>query len=553
MKSSDKNKRTNFENAWADALDNAEATPNSRVWQGINNELLNADNIRIKGYYRTYKTIAAASISLLLLAGTTFTYYYYSIPEQNKTSLSENSKNDSFRNDSSRNDSSQRDNSQNDNAINDGFEPESNKATSAQKNSNNQNTPNAPIFNEEIAGLNITEKANSLADNKERNNQVDLRSNTSEKDKSRGQSINTKNDNSIVPNSKISSDNTKDSNEIIADNEDGSQKNNQQDARIKQSVESAFKAVASDNYEIIRRQDIILIDNQQIPPSQLVVKQKVFNPPSYNNSTNTLPLEVKEKKAPKRDRTKKFYADLNVLTDYFNPNFEVSSPQVNQVVFEQLNSFTKSEINTSLLGQQNNPSVSFSYGINMGVQLSGKWILEGGVSYSNFNTQSQSNLTIADVNKGVTMPITLLNKPAINNDSFNSTLINLGSIYAVNNSFEFASIPLKAGYVIGINKINLILKAGINTGLFIRNEITANNDALEPYVNKPSDMSSPFRKVHMNGLLSNEINYALNQNYSFSLAANYRFALNPLTREGQDISSMPDAYGIGMVLRYHFN
>ena len=47
MKSSNKNNRTDFENTWANALNNAEATPNKAVWEGINSELLKADHIRI--------------------------------------------------------------------------------------------------------------------------------------------------------------------------------------------------------------------------------------------------------------------------------------------------------------------------------------------------------------------------------------------------------------------------------------------------------------------------------------------------------------------------
>ena len=94
MKSSNKNKRTDFENTWANALKNAEATPKNAVWENINSELLKADHIRIKGYYKTYKLVAAASVSLLLLASSAFTYFYFSsnaedvLSETNQTQTS---------------------------------------------------------------------------------------------------------------------------------------------------------------------------------------------------------------------------------------------------------------------------------------------------------------------------------------------------------------------------------------------------------------------------------------------------------------------------------
>ncbi len=506
MKSSNKNNRTDFENTWANALNNAEATPNKAVWEGINSELLKADHIRIKGYYKTYRLLAAASVSLLLLASSVFTYFYFSsntevvLSETNQTQASEIDKENNL---------NKQNTSQNQvNAIGktqqgkDNFAEIDRENQSINKNTitNSDNTLHEELKN--IDGNGIAYQANNVAEKE--------------------------------TNSKAS---------ITTD----------QDARITQSTTTAFENVANNFNYLISQREIVLLENSKgFITTELISKTKQVDFTTQSLPTNVLPEEEIEIKKAVKDRSKKFYADLNVLTDYFNPNFEVASPQVNEVVIEQLSGLSDNA-NTTLLGQQNSPTASFSYGINMGVKLSGKWIIEGGISYANYNTQSQSNLSVGDVNNGVTVPVTLLNKPVIANEELNANLVNFGDIYAINNSFEFASIPVRAGYVFGIKKINLILKAGVNTGLFLRNEITANNDSLEPFVNKAGDENSPFRKVHLNGLVSNEVNYALNQNYSFSVAANYRFALNSLTRPGEEINSMPDAYGIGMVVRYHFN
>jgi|GEM_PF-4619012 len=503
MKSSNKNKRTDFENTWANALNNAEATPNNAVWENINSELLKADHIRIKGYYKTYKLVAAASVSLLLLASTAFTYFYFSsntedvLSETNQTQTSIDNENNLNAKTTDQNQS---------NAVS-----ETQKGKSSIVETEKDSQPNSTNLDSENSKLEEAENIDSNAFAYQPSD-ISLKENDSQA--------------SIKTN---------------------------QDKRIAQSTATAFEKVANDFNQLIAQRELVLIETSKGNiPVTLVNKTKPVDFTVQNFSTAVLPEEDIEIKTAVKDRSKKFYADLNVLTDYFNPNFEVASPQVNEVVIEQLSGLTDNA-NTTLLGQQNAPTASFSYGINMGVKLSGKWIIEGGISYANYNTQSQSNLSVGDVNNGITVPVTLLNKPVIANEELNANLVNFGDIYSINNSFEFASIPVRAGYVFGIKKINLILKAGVNTGLFLRNEISANDDSLEPFVNKAGDENSPFRKVHLNGLVSNEVNYALNQNYSFSVAANYRFALNSLTRPGEEINSMPDAYGIGMVVRYHFN
>jgi len=499
MESYNKKNKTDFENAWSEALENAEATPDSKVWQNINNELLHADHVRLKGYYKTYKMIAAASVSLLLLAGTAFTYFYIYQPEykslQTQTETTEKQPEAIAKN-------------------------QQNNITEGDKNINKVKK------NQEVEES-ITESLES-AQQESSFNQTLSNSDILVQDKADTEKVN----NTLVSNSSLPSK---------------AQKLNE---RAQQSTDDAFHAVSS--IDIKKHKLVVFSKNEMaLPPKIYQREQKQTPMPNYNQQI-VLAEETEEIEIVKRDKSKRFYADVNVLTDYFNPNLELNSPQVNQVVIGQLSSLSE-EMNTQLLGQENAPSVSFSYGINMGVKLSGKWIVEGGVSYANYNTQSLSNLAIANVNNGIAMPVTILNRPLIDNETYEATLLDLGNLYTINNSFEFASIPIRAGYIVGLKKINLILKAGVNTGLFLRNEISANDDALEPYVNKPNDSESPFRKVHLNGLVSNEINYALNQNYSFSVAANYRFALNSLTKEGENINSMPDSYGIGMVFRYHFN
>ncbi|UZR92884.1 hypothetical protein [Chondrinema litorale] len=511
MKSSNKNSKTDFENAWAKAFENAEATPSQNVWEQIDHNLNKADHIRYKGYYRFYRGIAAASVTITLLMSGLFAYNYFN-SEETQNTISQN-------NLDTKNKSTLKETEQNqNNSI-----ANSNKASQLIEESEN----------ESLAKLNYDEesKGEYLAKNQ---------SNISEGD-----------------------------NNLTQHKEDDTDTSNHQiQSRIFQTSNEAFNAVSQSSVLVqqsnsqtekfdIDRLPIISVERNKLKLVPILVKKE--SPEETKVSITTLAQEqvalikeIEETKNVVRDRSKKFYANLNVNTDFFNPNFEVSNPTISTVVLNDVTTVAGEEISTVLLGQSNSPNLSFSYGINMGVKLSGKWLVESGINYANYNTHTQSNLTVSDLNNGTTIPVTLLNKPVIENSPLSASLLNLGDIYSINNSFEFASIPVKAGYIIGIHKVNLILKAGVNTDLFIRNEITSDNSSIDSYVNKPSDSESPFRKVHVNGLIGNEINYAVNQNYSFSLETNYRFALNSLTKN-EDIYSKPDAYGIGMVFRYHFN
>lgn len=514
MKSSNKNSKTDFENAWAKAFENAEATPPQSVWEHIDHNLNKADHIRYKGYYRFYKGIAAASVTITLLMSGLFAYNYFN-SEETPNTISQN-KSDAL------------------------------TKTELKETEQNQNNSIA-----KANGVNAN-KASQLSEE----SKIESLANLSNEEELQNEELaqNQTNNNSEIDNN-------------LAQYKEEDSSTHQIQSRIFQTSNEAFNAVSqattiqetdSQEYQFsIDKLPYSTIERDGLKIVPVLVKKE--KPEEKKVSITTLAQEqvalikeIEETKNVVRDRSKKFYANLNVNTDFFNPNFEVSNPTISTVVLNDVTTVAGEEISTVLLGQTNSPNLSFSYGINMGVKISGKWLVESGINYANYNTHTQSNLTVSDLNNGTTIPVTLLNKPVIENSSLSASLLNLGDIYSINNSFEFASIPVKAGYIIGIHKFNLILKAGVNTDLFIRNEITSENNSIDSYVNKPSDSESPFRKVHVNGLVGNEINYAVNQNYSFSLETNYRFALNTLTKN-EDIYSKPDAYGIGMVFRYHFN
>ncbi|MEM1134323.1 MAG: hypothetical protein AAGI07_00690 [Bacteroidota bacterium] len=501
MKSSNKNFRTDFENAWSKAFENAESAPPDSVWGKIDGELSKAESAKYKGYYLAYRGITAASVALLLMLSGIFTYNYFNTTKENT--------------------------SQNLTLENEGASITNNQLQS--------NTDKAGLGTQSNNITNTLEIAETKkADNKE-SQSIEKSLEADKKELITREQIK-----STQPQVQVISENTiqeEKSAAIISES-------------IVKETSATQSLIASSKQKINKK-----ITFDILPRLPLVVESNTSKPiPTFSKEDiESYAAHAMVIKKTAKDRSKKFYANVNVVTDFFNPNFQIAEPTVNTVVIDQINTMTESNVSQTLLGQQNSPSTSFSYGINMGVKLSGKWILEGGVSYANYNTQSQSNFTLADLNNGTTVPVTLLNRTLITSNALDANLIGLNDIYAVNNSFEFASIPVRAGYVIGIKKINLILKAGVNTDLFIRNEISSKDEAIDAYVNRPSDGESPFRKVHLNGLVANEVNYALNQNYSFSVEANYRFALNSLTRPGEEISSMPDAYGIGMVFRYHFN
>ncbi|MBX2842450.1 MAG: hypothetical protein KTR26_11815 [Flammeovirgaceae bacterium] len=489
MKGSNNKFRTDFENAWKDAFDGAESPPNPDTWKKIDGELNKAAFVKYKGYYKIYKAVAALA---LLITGTLSILYFSQGVENNL--LSEQQESELISNNENLNSSSK-------------------NLTSAQnlptENSdhivhpNNENLSKEPFFF--MAPLETEKSEAKIA-------------------------FQQGFENDLTP-------------VVIEEQTEGGMAAANQS--IKQNTISTRNSILANKHQfhvVAIPTKFLDIEKKSGKDFPLVTKKSEFN--WYNN------LEEEESKSSRKQN--ELYANVNLNSGYFNPNFEGGNMLVNTLTnATSVINNVPNAIPANDLGLQNSPDASFSYGINMGMKLAGKWVIEGGVSYANYNSTMQTNVALHGTQGEAAIPITF----QTNTENFgliSPSVLDVNSSHSLNNSFEFASVPVQAGYVIGQKKLSMIVKAGVASDFFIRNEISENSETGFSVATNPGDVDSQFRRVYFNGSVGNEVNYSIHDNYSLSVEATYRFALNSFTKPSANFSSNPDGYAIGMVFRYHF-
>jgi len=586
MKGSENNSRSGFDKAWQDRLKDAEAAPSPSAWEGIDQFLGQQELLKYKFYLKVYRGIAAAAV--LLAVGVSL-YAYLKLPEQTVKGqpdrmqqpfhvhainpyrlgavptdqpiilhylhLSQGVKKGAL---SAKIPSSNISPSANLTYVfpDAGTEGQGtvysyNKASPIAGTNGRQLTDDraGTTENEQVMGSNVGKQVRgtefqpteSLAENlnagdankgafptREGNANVNNRTATTNRAKANGEQLQEQSTNSAVltTEGKFAADKRKRTAQKGTD--DGS------------GIATDFTVDDSPTAGSLLPMQALAIKKKMAKPLAQTAAWKKAKPVSPINRPVRLAIE-KKTKADQRS----LYANLNLNSEMFNPNFRATGSLPMPVA-------VMTGIDPSInqqMGVQNTPEASVTYGLNLGMKLNSRWLLEGGVAYANYGTTTQTNVSLADVNRESPVPLTIQGRPTPQRN--NSSMLTFGQRYDLVNSFEFASVPLRAGYVIPLHDFNFIFKAGVTTEFFISNEISEPNSVLSTVRHTPGEQS-PFNRVFFNGTLGNEINYQLNSNYSFSLEANYRVALNSFTKQEEAFESHPTAYGIGMVVRYHF-
>ena len=254
-----------------------------------------------------------------------------------------------------------------------------------------------------------------------------------------------------------------------------------------------------------------------------------------------------------------FWAGVNMAPGRFNPNFggssndAANSPQAfDAAAAQELNvvrdvqSSLNSAVNSGFVDNNADPGLGYSIGFNLGMQLSKRWLLQSGVNYANYNSSAQASVLAEDNNKSTPLYISNLTSEELQGSPLNFT-----NQFDINSSYEFASVPIKAGYMLVDRKFKLILNGGFSTDFFLNNTISDQNGQFDE-TTLSSGKDSPFRRVYFNGLAGVEFGYSLGRNYTFSLEPNYRLSLNSFTKSSSLFESRPNLFSISLGLRYNF-
>jgi hypothetical protein len=226
----------------------------------------------------------------------------------------------------------------------------------------------------------------------------------------------------------------------------------------------------------------------------------------------------------------------------YNGGQHMSSPR-NSVMMSQ--SRLSQNLDKTMDRQINASGVTYSYGVGVGKRISDKWILQGGVSYLTHNSNYMANSVLtADYENFDAISLTTVKNNA-------EKMVLSSSEYNVNNSAQYLSLPVQAGYLLMNKKVSIQVNAGVSTDMFLKSIITPDSDGVEKTVEKRGD-DSPYRSVNFSGLFGTELGYKLGDHYQLAINPGLRYPFNSIYKSELNVSSAPMTFDVGLKVRYIF-
>ena len=281
-----------------------------------------------------------------------------------------------------------------------------------------------------------------------------------------------------------------------------------------------------------------------LPPSRLVETSTLYHVPQ--------PLAAQQEKQ-KKNSGPSFYAGLALTPSYFDPQLQTSAPPPAGAIVSapsgapgMLNDDRQlyGDISVPPSGTDDTPEMSFTYGVDIGMKLSDRWVLSSGIDYNRFNTRTETRLEAKDMVSGNRYPFVEANRYTLENAVPISTT-------PVNNSYEFISVPLQVGYQVDVSKLRFTMSSGVAANFFLGNDISSPSSSLSQ-LRVSSTTDSPYRAVYYSGVLSGGVNYNVSGRYFVSLTPSYAFALTELTKNESALNSAPYSFGLNVGFQYQF-
>lgn len=261
----------------------------------------------------------------------------------------------------------------------------------------------------------------------------------------------------------------------------------------------------------------------------------------------SLQVEELEEKKEKSSR-EKFWTSLGVAAGPFNSvNSSVNTDNTfaaNQAGLAD----ASAPVNNTLRNETKASGVAYSLGFQLGGKVAERWVVQGGVNYLNQSSAFISNVVV----ENQVGTFVAGNSREITRQASGETKVYSTASHTVNNSMQFVSLPVQAGFLLVDKAFGVQLNGGVSTDVFLQNTINSPGQGLEK-VTEESGAESPYRPINFSGLFNTEFSYRFAEKYRIALSPGLRYPLNSIYKTNTGLESVPLTFDIGLKFRYIFN
>lgn len=331
------------------------------------------------------------------------------------------------------------------------------------------------------------------------------------------------------------------------------------DRNIKKTTQTTFFAVDETNKTNTTKDiappdfppmDEIVLD--KLSPSLIVASnyddKEIYRLPTYDFKRNRKREEPGEK----------FWAGVDVSSGTFDPNYQSGNTTLiarsgPQMAFSSSSNDAIDRTSPQVReGMSSGETVSM--GVNFGLKLSDRWTIESGVQYVRADATTQTNLVIESSKVQEVIPVSaqIRGIPQVESIIGSEQVIEYDyKDIDLDNQFQFASIPIKAGYLVLDKQFSIEINAGVAANLYLGNTLSDPSNNIDLTIGPGS--SSPYREISLSGLAGVQFGYQLLNRFDLILEPNYRQSINSLTKNGSSFSANPSGFGIMSGIRFRFN
>ncbi len=230
---------------------------------------------------------------------------------------------------------------------------------------------------------------------------------------------------------------------------------------------------------------------------------------------------------------KGLWAGIGMSAGSFNSN--TSSDAASAMSEGLLNTDGSFNSNDSEVSDESTGS-AYGFGLNIGTQLSKRFVLMSGLNYTQQTTTSNSNIVALNTN----------GFSAVDRNTSLSAEASYAyaDSYKISNTYELLSVPIQAGYILLDRKFNILLLSGVSNDIFLRQKISDESGQAQSVENTGNDRG--YSTYSLSGLIGSEFSYDIGENYILSLQPQLRQTINSFTPEG----SKPTFFEVGFKFKY---